>query len=124
MKSFLAVLAGFVAWTVLFLGANQGVAATLADRFAADGSTSDPTALLLVLLASVAASFVGGWVTAALAPRARLQHGLVLGGINLLVGIGVQAGYWSTIPLWYHLAFLGLLVPVIALGAWVRARRG
>jgi hypothetical protein len=118
------VLAGFVVWTVLYLGSNQGVAAAFADRFAEDGSTQDPAALLLVLLASAVASFAGGWVTAAVAPRARLQHGLVLAGINLLVGIAVQAGYWSVLPLWFHTAFLGLLVPVIALGAWVRARRG
>lgn len=124
MKSVLAVVAGFAAWTAIFLGSNQGLLAAFPDRFGEDGSIRDTTVLLLVLVASVVASFVAGWITAAVAPRARLQHGMVLGVINLLVGIGVQAGYWSLMPLWYHLTFLGLLVPVIALGAWVGARRG
>lgn len=119
MKSVLAVLAGFAVWTVIYLGSTQGILAAFPNRFADDGSTRDISVLLLMLLASVVASFAAGWITAAVAPKARLRHGLVLGGINLLVGIGVQSAYWSTIPVWYHLTFLGLLVPVIALGAWL-----
>ncbi|HVS64747.1 MAG TPA: hypothetical protein VMT85_14725 [Thermoanaerobaculia bacterium] len=124
MKSVLAIVAGFVVWTAIYLGSNQGIVAAFADRFAEDGSTRDPAALLLVLLASVVASFVAGWVNAALAPSSRLQHGLVLGAVNLLVGIAVQSAYWTTIPLWFHVVFLALLVPVIVFGSWVRARRG
>jgi hypothetical protein len=35
-------------------------------------------------------------------------------------GVFIQAQYWSRIPLWYHLIFLGLLIPMTYLGAKTR----
>jgi uncharacterized protein (DUF983 family) len=34
----------------------------------------------------------------------------------LLVGIFVQMGIWDKIPLWYHLAFWILLIPMTIIG--------
>ena len=35
----------------------------------------------------------------------------------LVTGIAVQAGVWALMPVWYHLVFLALLVPVCLVGA-------
>jgi hypothetical protein len=32
-------------------------------------------------------------------------------GLLLATGLGVQSSAWSQLPVWYHLAFLALLIP-------------
>ena len=44
---------------------------------------------------------------------------LTLAGLLLATGIAVQAAAWSTMPLWYHLTFLFLLVPMTIAGATI-----
>jgi hypothetical protein len=51
--------------------------------------------------------------------RAPLWLGLILLG----VGMFVQAQYWYLMPLWYHLAFLLLLVPACMIGSRLRRAR-
>ena len=34
----------------------------------------------------------------------------------LLTGVGVQLGVWPLMPVWYHLLFLALIVPVAVFG--------
>ena len=46
MRSMLSVFVGFVLWTVIWLGGNQGMQMAVPDSFAEDGSTSQPTVLL------------------------------------------------------------------------------
>lgn len=111
LRSFLAVLAGMIAWPALFLGGNQALLALFPDRYRADSTTDDPVILLVTLALSVAASLLAGYVTAAAAGRRPFAHTLVLGLIQLAIGIFVQLQYWEAIPLWYHLIFLALLVP-------------
>ncbi len=123
MRTGLAVVVGFVVWTLIYLGSNQLVLATLSDRFAEDGSTRDPLALSIVLVASVVASLVAGWTTAAVGRERGMTAVWILALINLAVGILVQSQYWTTIPLWYHLSFLALLVPMIVLGGRLRSAR-
>lgn len=123
MRTVLAVVAGFVVWTLIYLGANQLVLAVLSDRFAEDGSTRDPFALLIVLLASIVASLAAGWTSAAVGRERGTTAVWILAVINLAVGIFVQSQVWAAIPLWYHLAFLALLVPMIVLGGRLQSAR-
>ena len=116
MRSVLSIIVGFVLWTVIWLGGNQGVKMAMPDGFAEDGSTSDPTILLGILVWSVVCSFVAGCVAARLAKANPRKHGVILGVILLAVGTMVQIQFWTVMPLWYHLAFLVLLVPVTVVG--------
>jgi hypothetical protein len=43
----------------------------------------------------------------------------VLGVVLAGVGAFVQSRVWKLMPLWYHLSFLLLLVPVTLAGAWI-----
>ena len=47
----------------------------------------------------------------------RLRGLTVLAVLLVATGVGVQASVWTLMPVWYHLAFLGLLVPGCLLGA-------
>ncbi len=117
MRSVLSIIVGFVLWTVIWLGGNQGVKMAMPDAFAEDGSSSQPTVLLGILVLSVGCSFVAGCVAARMAKSNPRKHGVVLGVMLLAVGIMVQMQFWTVMPLWYHIAFLVLLVPVTLVGA-------
>ena len=123
IRSFGAVLAGVVTWSVVWLAANATAVALVPQAFGEDGTTSSTGILVLFLVLSVLASILAGWVTAAVARRPYLGPTLVLGGIQLAIGIGVQMQYWDAMPLWYHLPFLALLVPGNVAGGWIRSLR-
>lgn len=123
LRSILAVLAGFLTWTVLWLTSNAAIAAALPDAFRADGSTDSAGILLVILLLSVVFSLIAGYVAAIVARRAIMKHALALGLLQLAVGLFVQIQYWNLMPLWYHLSFLALLLPGILVGARLRLAR-
>ena len=124
MRTIFAVVAGFIAWTVLFLGSNSILSLTMPGSFKADGSTDSAAMLLLILLLSVIFSIIAGWITAKLATVNPQRNALILGIILLLVGISVQLQFWEVMPLWYHLSFLGLLIPGAIVGGRLSGATG
>jgi hypothetical protein len=123
MRAILGVLAGYAAWTVLWLGGNTVLFAEAA-RVMAEGQIFTAVGpLLSVIGLSVVCSCVAGVTAAKIAgPRATIPL-LVTGALLLLTGVGVQAGVWSLLPVWYHLLFLALIVPVSWFaGNWARPR--
>lgn len=121
MRAFLAVVLGYAAWTALWLGGNAGLRALFPDAWPAEGPYEAPLPLGLALALSVVCSLVAGALAGALA---RGRPVLALAVLLLLTGIGVQASLWEEMPLWYHLGFLALLVPVTLLGGRRGTRRG
>ena len=73
--------------------------------------------LLLTVVLSVVCSLAAGITVAMGAPRAVPRGLTVLAVLLLVTGVGVQAAAWTLMPVWYHLVFLGLLVPGCLLGA-------
>lgn len=116
----LAVVAGFVLWSVLWLGGSALVRSFFADAVASDGSVSDRRLLLLLLLLALIASIGAGYLALFVAQGTGLRAAWILGVLLLVVGIGVQSQYWTLLPLWYHLSFLILLLPATLLGGWLR----
>ncbi|MCB0063410.1 MAG: hypothetical protein KDE19_14915 [Caldilineaceae bacterium] len=116
----LAVIAGFVLWSALWLGGSALVRAFFADAVAGDGSVSDRRLLLLLLLLALIASIGAGYLALLVAQATGLRAAWILGVLLLVVGIGVQSQYWAVLPLWYHLNFLILLLPATLLGGWLR----
>ena len=117
LRSVLAVLAGVALWGGLWVASHSALLAILPDAFSDEGSLLNGSLLWLYLLDSVVLSILAGWVTARIAGRKPIAHGLTLGAVQLAIGAAVQAGVWSDMPLWYHLAFLALLIPANVLGA-------
>ena len=122
--SILSVVAGYVAWTVVFLGGSAGLRA--AFGLDADGGTDRVGVLLAYLALSGLASVAAEAVSARLAPRLPMRHVLVVAALLLATGIPVQMASWDLLPAWYHLTFLAALVPVTWLGGRWQAgdRRG
>ena len=124
MRMIIAIVAGYAAWTALWLGGNAMFfgEATEVVRAGEPYTKAGPLAGVIVL--SVVCSVVAGLVTAGIA-RARAQRAVVIvAALLLITGIGVQIGVWAMMPLWYHLTFLALIAPVVMLGARLRGGAG
>jgi len=125
IRAVLGVLVGYGLWTAVFLGGAAGLSRAFPEEQAAFDAGGDyratlPLALFVVL--SVMASLVAGRSTAWIAGRRARAAVLVMALALLATGIAVEASAWSRMPLWYHVAFLALLVPACLLGGHRRAR--
>ena len=123
MRMIIGAIVGYVVWTAIWLTMNAMVFAEAGEVIAAGDAFTETGPLLGVLGLSIACSLAGG-VAAAIAGGERAR-GAVLGNALLLLatGIFVQAGLWSLMPVWYHLIFLALLVPMTLLGGMFVPRR-
>ena len=116
MRMIIGAIVGYVVWTAIWLTVNAMVFAEAGEVIAAGDAFTETGPLLGVLALSIACSLAGG-VAAAIAGGERAR-GAVLGNALLLLatGIFIQAGIWSLMPVWHHLIFLALLVPMTLLG--------
>jgi hypothetical protein len=122
-RSVLAVITGWVAWAVAWLGFNAAMQVAFPEIIDPTAYLGDAPTLLTYLAASFGLSVAAGWLTGRLARTRPLAHGVVLGCVQLVMGIGFEVSYWSLLPVWYHLVFLALLIPGNALGGWIEDRR-
>lgn len=119
-KTIIGVIVGFIVWTILWLGSDAVIRAIAPDMVPGeDLSNISTTYLLIKLVSSVIFSIVSGYVAAMLAHESA-KTTLYLGILLLLVGIFFQSAAWNQIPLWYHLLFLLLLIPMTILGGKLR----
>ena len=116
LRNALAVLAGFVVWTVVFLGLAAAVRALFPADHGPDGSVTALLPLLVYLVLTALASLGAGYTAARIATAAVPRTVLVLGAILLAVGIAVQVSSWSLAPSWYNVVFLLLLLPLTVVG--------
>ena len=127
----LGVVAGFVVWSILWVGSDQVLtlaspgwygahqAATelaLANR---ESFVADNTVMLIRLAVAAVATIMSGFLAAFIAGENR-RAPLALGVILLIVGIAVQAAFWNVMPIWFHLIFLVLLLPLSILGGKIK----
>ena len=116
-RSIFALVVGLVLWVLV---------ATLLNRLLRVGlpgyALAEPT-MTFTLSMKVARLILGALATlAAGAAAGRIapsRTGLpwVLGAIILAAFIPIHVQLWAKFPVWYHLVFLGTLVPLVVLGA-------
>lgn len=134
LRSLAAVFAGFVAASIVMmiieiinghvLHPELGKAAEgMTDREKIrDLLASAPvSAFLVVLVGWLLGSLVGGWVTARLAARATIRHGLVVGALLTLAGIANNL--MLPPPLWFWIVSLVVMMPAAYCGASLAPRR-
>ena len=132
VRIILGIVAGFVTWSIIWVGSDQVLMSIWPDWYGAhqlafekamfNKETFEPdrTILCMHLIRSVIVSIMSGFIAAVVAGESK-RAPMVLGFILLLVGIMVQAMAWNYIPVWYHLLFLVLLIPMTILGGKMRA---
>jgi len=118
------ILAAPVLWGMLSVPVNLLLATLYGE--AANAPPFPASFLLVSLVLSFAYSAFAGWGAAWIAGLGRNQEasatrlGLLAGAALLVVGIAVQASVWETIPLWWHIAFLVMLIPMCLAGVRLR----
>jgi hypothetical protein len=128
----LGVIAGFVAWLVLWVGSEQVLSAIWPEGYGAHqqafqaaiengGPFTANTRLLLIQIAlgsvvSMASGFLAALVAgeSARAPR-------ILGFVLLALGLLKAAMSWPYVPIWYHVIFTALLLPMTIAGGKLRS---
>jgi hypothetical protein len=122
MKTLAALLSGYILWTALWFAGNAGLRAV----GVLSGDTTQPLRatlpLLALLLVALVCSLLGGYVCAAVSRSSSTRPIAVLGFLLFATGCFVQSTVWHLMPLWYHLAFLGLLIPATLVGGAVFRR--
>jgi hypothetical protein len=126
LRIVLGVLAGFFAWSIGWVGSETMFSAMMPESFGVHqrafqaavengGQFTAPTTLLLMhlVLGSIVSVMAG--LLAALIARDNKRAPLVLG--LLLTAFVLKAVLsWPYVPLWYHVIFTTLLLPMTMMG--------
>ena len=131
LRVILGVIAGFIAWSILWVGSDQVIMMMSPGWYGAHQEafqkamfnktefTPDNTILIMHLVRAVIITLMSGFLAAFIA-RGNRNALLGLGILLFLFGAMVQFMAWSYIPIWYHIVFLGLLIPMSILGGWLK----
>ncbi|MGD9590320.1 MAG: hypothetical protein AB7Q37_11715 [Pyrinomonadaceae bacterium] len=132
VRIILGVVAGFIVWTILWIGSDQVLINLSRDWYGAhqfgfekaldnnEPFTADTTILALHIIRSIIFSLMAGFLAAFIANENR-KAPLALGILLLLFGLMVQVMVWNYLPVWYHVVFLGLLVPMTVVGGKLKS---
>ena len=117
------VLLGVIAWTLPWV-ALHGLAARLFPGSYTEAGTPTGALFLAASLAlATLLSILAGFLTARLVPFRPMLHALALALVQLALAASIQVQNWSAMPVGYHAAFLGLLVPAHLAGGRLATRR-
>ena len=120
LKNIFAVIGGFVLWSAAWIVSDLTLD-VIFPSWHRDGLENTTASYLIFSIArSIFISLICGYIAALIARQYQMQTALVLGILLFAFGIFVQVSNWEKIPLWYHLIFLVLLIPMTWLGAKLR----
>ena len=123
----LGVIAGFFAWAIVWVGSEKTLSAIWPQSYGAHQLafeaavakggqfTADTTLLLMHIVLGSIVSVMSGSV-AALIARENTRAPLVLGFLLLALGLLKAAMSWSYVPIWYHVIFTAILLPMAIMG--------
>lgn len=131
LRIVLGIIVGFVVWSVLWVGSDAVIPLLLPNWYgkhqtefmdacaAGQPFTINPTVLILGHIRSIIISIISGFTAVSIA-RETAKTTVILGIFLLAFGIFVQASVWNYMPLWYHIPFLLLLIPMTVVGGKLR----
>jgi len=125
-RAVLAIAAGFIAWFAVATVGNFAIRLLLPGYTEVEKAMDFSLAMQLArLVLGAAASIAAGVACAAVTPSTRLP-GYVFALLLLALFVPVHVSLWDKFPIWYHIIFLGSLVPFVVLGTRLLgiARRG
>ena len=121
-RTIVAIIAGLFAWMVLVTLWNWGLRLWLPGYAHAEPAMTFSLVMQLARLSIAAVSSVmAGALVRRIAPLSRWAPWAV-GLILLALFVPVHISLRDKFPLWYHLAFLLPLVPLVVLGARIGSR--
>lgn len=133
LRIILAVVAGFIVWSIVWLGLDALLSAISPDWFGKNFNefqnavsrhepfTPPVSVSVYLIFQSVSCSLIAGFTAALIAKESR-KSTVALGVLLLVTGIFVEAAHWNYFPVWYHVSFLLLLIPATVLGGRLKMR--
>jgi hypothetical protein len=123
----LGVIAGFFAWAIVWFGIEKILSAILPEWYGAPqlafqaavengGQFTAETRLLLMHIDNVSIVSVMSGFLAALIAGENKRAPLVLGVLLLAFGLLKVVLSWPYVPIWYHVIFTALLIPMTITG--------
>jgi len=122
----LGVIAGFIAWLIVWVGVEKilsaiwpafGVHQRAFEEAIKNGGqfTSDTRALLThIVLGSIVSVMAGS--LAALIAGENTRAPIAVGCLLLAMGVLKAVMSWPYVPIWYHVIFTAILLPLAILG--------
>lgn len=131
MRIVLGVVAGFLTWLVVWVVGEMALSAIWPQWYGAHqraftaaikggGAFTPDTGILVIhiVLASAIALLAG--FTASRIAREGKRAPLIAGALLLALAVLKAAMSWPLVPVWYHVAFTAVLVPMAILGGRLR----
>jgi hypothetical protein len=120
----LAIAGGFVVWFAVATLGNFGIRWLLPGYSEVEKAMEFSLGMLFArLVLGAAASLAAGAACTAIGRNARAANYL-FALLLLALFLPVHVGLWDKFPVWYHIVFLGSLVPLVVLGARLPGLRG
>lgn len=135
MRMLIGVVAGFITWLFVWLGAEMVLSAIWPEWFGrhqrafqaaiTNGApfTPDTTILLIHIVTAGVIAALSGVIAARLADD-RGRAPLVMGIVLLVMGLVKAMMSWSLVPTWYHVLFTAALLVMAMVGGRAAIRRG
>jgi hypothetical protein len=132
VRIILGVIAGFFAWAILWLGSEKILSATWPQWFGAHQTafqaavehgtqfTADSTILLMHIVLASIVSVASGFLAALIAGENK-RAPLVLGFLLVAFGLLKVVMSWPYVPIWYHVIFTAILIPMTIMGGKLKA---
>ena len=123
----LGVIAGFFAWVIVWVGSEKILSAIWPEGFGAhqrafeeavkNGGqfTADTTMLLIQIVLGSIVSVMSGFLAALIAGE-NIRAPLVLGFLLVALGLLKVVLSWPYVPIWHHVIFTALLIPMTIMG--------
>ena len=128
----LGVITGFFAWLIVWVGSEKILSVIWPEWYGAhqlaftavikSGGqfSADTTILLMHIVCASVVSVMAGFL-AALIARENKRAPLILGLLLMALGLMKAVMSWPYVPIWYHVIFTALLIPMTMMGGKMRA---
>ena len=132
VRIILAVIVGFLIWSILWVGSEQVLSMISPGYWGAHqvafekavfnnaAFTVDTGILIWNMVRGIIITIITGFLTALIAGENKTST-LVLGVLLLLFGLYIVFVTWTMIPVWYHVLFSLMLIPLTILGGRLKS---
>lgn len=126
LRIVLGVIGGFIGWLILWVGVEKGLSAiwpafgvhqkAFEEAIKNGGQfTADTTMLLTHIVVGSIISVMAGALAGLIAGE-NSRAPLIVGILLLLLGVMKAVMSWQYVPLWYHVIFTAILLPMAIVG--------
>jgi hypothetical protein len=131
VRVILGVIAGFFAWVIVWFG-SETILSTVWPEFGThqaafqnaieDGGpfTANSTILFVHIVLALFVSLVSGFIAALVSGETK-RAPLFFGFLLLAMGFLKAAMSWPLVPVWYHVIFTVVLLPMTIIGGKLRS---